>query len=82
MRIKISFMDSNNSDASWEGITDRKLRLKMGCEALVHIAYVVVKPGIYNLAREIKYDINDGSEELRHSEYEQLYLTVRGERGN
>lgn len=51
----------------------------------VQVRYLVVRPGIYNLAKEIKYRIEGGKgHEVRviHSEYEQLYLKVVGKGGN
>lgn len=50
LKVTVNFIDSVSSDSSWEGVTERKLNLKMSSEAIIDVKYVVVRPGIYLLS--------------------------------
>jgi hypothetical protein len=59
LSLTISFIDGTKSDSTWEGSTKKKISLAMGTEHIAQMRYVVVKPGIYNISNEIKYEISN-----------------------
>ena len=52
----------------------------MGSQSVIDIKYIVVRPGIYILSNEIKYNITNPKSQhinITHSQYEKIYLTVK-----
>ena len=77
-------MDGKESDRSWEGIAEKKLTLSGEEEAKINIKYVVMRGGIIDISREIKYIIENSKGQhmsVAHSEYESIYLQVRDTSG-
>ena len=61
LKVTIFFMDGKESDRSWEGIAEKKLTLSGEEEAKINIKYVVMRGGIIDISREIKYIIENSS---------------------
>lgn len=59
LKTTIYLVDNSENDASWEGTTEKKILLKMGSQSVIDIKYIVVRPGIYILSNEIKYNITN-----------------------
>ena len=80
-------MDSKDSDRSWEGITERKLTLAGEEEVKINISYVVMRGGIIDISKEIKYIIENSKGQhmsVAHCEYESIYLCIQdtGDKSN
>ena len=80
LKVTIFFMDGKDSDRSWEGITERKLTLAGEEEVKINIKYVVMKGGIIDISKEIKYIIENSKGQhmsVAHYEYESIYLCIK-----
>lgn len=83
MHLTVEFIEDEQSQGFWEGISLHELRLKKDQEVLLPIKYVVTDAGLYDLSR-IRYVLhkerNKAPIVIMHSIYEHIYLEVHSEK--
>lgn len=76
---KVEFVEGDANDFYWEGVTEHNISLSFNEERVMRLKLVVLRPGLFNVARNIKYTImmnKTNSYIVHHSDYEQIYLDV------